>query len=111
MKGRKYMNQKTINVILKAIDEDKDVLCFQLSDEQSVDINLNSKTSQSDIKHLFTKLLNIAITEEVSFDLKIEEGYTKEIYKDVCQEYISDITKELEICASQIRQEMHPEIC
>lgn len=103
------MNQKTIDVTLKAVDEDKDILSFQLTDEDVVEINLNSKTCQADIKHLFTNLLNLSISEDLSFNLLFQDGYSKDIYKDVCSEYISDISKELEFCATQIRQEMQPQ--
>lgn len=100
------MNQKAIDVILKSVDLDKDVLCFKISDEKEIEINLNSKTCQVEIKQLFSELLSLSIDEEISLVLKIEDGYSKDIYKDVCTEYISDIAKELSICAKQIRQEM-----
>lgn len=100
------MNQKTIDVILLENDEGKDTLRFVIDEEQCLDINLNSETCQAEIKIVFEKILGISTTEDIQFDYSVKDGYTKQLYIDVCAEYIKEIQREINNSISQIRAEL-----
>ncbi len=101
------MNPRIIKVILKAID-DIDVLVFQLNEDEPDEyvVNLNSTDSQGSLKHVFSALLNILIEEEIKLELEIADGYKKGLYKDVCNEYITDLNRELIQVKSTILNEL-----
>ena len=98
------MNQRTIDVLLTTLGEDRDVLRFNYEEDSFIDIDLDSATCQSEIKKLFSEILKIAISEDVEFKLEIEEGFPRELYKDVCVEYINDISRELKSSTLAIRK-------
>ena len=50
------------------------------------------------------KQTQIAITEDVKFQFTSEEGFPRELYKDVCEAYIKDIERELASSTELIRQ-------
>lgn len=100
------MSQRTIKVLLTEVNEITDVLRFYINDEMNIDINLNSDACQSDIKSLFSGLLKMAIVDDITFELTIDDGYSKELYKDVCREYIKDIERELESSSAYIKTEL-----
>ena len=74
-----------------------DVLIFNLDDNspEKYYINLNNHDSQTQIKEVFAKLLEMLLESDLSLELRIAEGYSKGLYKDVCKEYISDLNKEI----------------
>lgn len=98
------MNQRIIDVFLTTLGKDQDVLRFIFSKDYYVDIDLDSATCKADIKKLFSELLQIAITEDVKFQFTSEEGFPRELYKDVCEAYIKDIERELASSTELIRQ-------
>lgn len=97
------MNQKIIKVALTVMS-DADVLVFNLDEENPNEyiVNLNSPSGQGEIKHVFSKLLNILVDEDVNLELEIDKDYKKGLYKDVCAEYIADLNHEL----SQVKNEI-----
>ena len=101
------MSQRIIDVTL-TVSADVDVLVFGLDDEQSdaYTVNLNSATSQNELKVVFSKLLQLLLEEDIVLRLVIAEGYGKGLYKDVCREYIDDLNREL----SQVKESMKKEI-
>lgn len=107
MKGKVYMNPKIIKVALTVIS-DVDVLIFRLDEEnpEGYIVDLNSSSSQSSLKHIFSKLLNILIDEDVKLELEIDKDYKKGLYKDVCMEYIADLNQEL----TQVKESMLKEL-
>ena len=91
------MSLETIKVELTVIGE-MDVLIFHLDSEKIPDgfsVNLNTASSQSELKAVFSKLLEMMIESEISLELIIAEGYSKGLYKDVCAEYIQDLNREI----------------
>lgn len=93
----KQVEKKIINVYLK-VNGDIDLLVFDL-DQDGLDkyiVNLNSSSSQEEIKNVFSKLLELLIENDIQLILKIENGYSKGLYKDVCDEYIKELNRELE---------------
>lgn len=92
----KQAETRTIDVLLTVLGE-ADVLIFRLDNEypEKYAINLNSPTSQSEVKEVFSKLLELLIVNDITLDLKFGEGYSKGLYKDVCQEYINDLNREI----------------
>lgn len=101
------MNQRIIDVILTA-SADVDVLVFVLDDENpdAYIVNLNSATSQNELKNVFSKLLQILLEEDVALRLLIADGYGKGLYKDVCREYIDDLNRELVQVKEIIQKEL-----
>lgn len=97
------MNQMEIKVQLTVIGEE-DVLIF-LIDEENPDkytISLNSPNNQTDIKKVFSKLLEMLFDNEIKLQLQIADGYSKGLYKDVCEEYISELQKEISDVKEQL---------
>lgn len=100
------MNQRTIKVLLSEEDVNTDILRFFITEESFIDINLNSDTCQTEIKSLFSELIRIAKQNDIAFELCIQDGYSKDLYKDVCSEYIKEIKRELEATSMVIRNEL-----
>jgi hypothetical protein len=92
------MKQEKINVLLKNID-DHDLLVFEISSgdkSKDLSINLNSDNCQSEIKKVFSSLLEKMINSEIQLELKIDPQYSKGLYIDVCKEYITNLNREIE---------------
>ena len=101
------MSLETIKVELTAIGE-MDVLVFHLDSERIPDglsVNLNTASSQSELKSVFSKLLEMMIESEVSLELLIAEGYSKGLYRDVCTEYIQDLNREIRQVYTKLHEE------
>lgn len=101
------MNQIAIDVELTVLGE-TDVLLFHI-DEDNPDkycINLNSASSQSELKDIFSKLLEMLIENDIYLSFIIADGYSKGLYKDVCAEYIDELNKEIIQVADSIRKEL-----
>ena len=101
------MSQIMVDVQLKEIDE-KDVLVFILDKEnpEKYIVNLNSATSQLELKEVFAALLELVMKENVALQLTIEDGYSKGLYKEVCEEYIRDLNKEIGEVKQNITKQM-----
>lgn len=101
------MNQKQIEVLLTVVGE-SDVLNFRLDQEKPDEyvVNLNSDTSQSELKKVFSKLLELIIENDIKLVLKIAEGYSKVLYMDVCTVYIDDLNREISSVAESVRKEV-----
>lgn len=92
----KQVEKKTVDVVLTVLGE-TDVLIFRLDNEQPEKyvVNLNSGSSQAEIKDVFSRLLEMLITDDIVLELQFSEGYSKGLYKDVCTEYINDLNREI----------------
>lgn len=101
------MNQNQIEVLLTVVGE-SDVLNFILDQEKPDEyvVNLNSDTSQSELKKVFSKLLELIIENDVKLVLKIAEGYSKVLYMDVCTVYIDDLNHEISSVAESVRKDV-----
>ena len=103
MKGRVFMSQRVIDVTLTVLS-DVDVLVFGLDDKKHT-VNLNSATSQNELKNVFSRLLQLLLQEDITLNLVIDKDYGKGLYKDVCREYINDLNRELtQVKASLIKE-------
>lgn len=107
MKGRIYMSPRVIDVEL-TVSGEADILLFHLDSEspEKYSVNLNSSSSQIELKEIFSKLLDLLISEDLELELKIADGYTKGLYKDVCSEYISDLNREILQVKARITREL-----
>lgn len=106
MKGRVSMSL-IIDVTLTT-SEDDDVLVFGF-DNSCLDayvVNLNSTSSQTELKKVFSKLLRMLLENDLTLNFVIADGYSKGLYKDVCKEYIEDLNREIK----QIKEAMQKEI-
>lgn len=88
---------KEIDVLLTVIG-DSDVLIFNLDTEapDKYVIDLNDSAGQVKIKEVFSKLLEMLLDEKLTLRLRIDEGYSKGLYKDVCLEYIKELNTEID---------------
>lgn len=98
------MSQRTIDVILTTLGEDRDVLRFIITEDSAIDIDLDSSVCQTEIKRLFSEILKLAVNEDIDFRFSTEDNFPRELYKDVCKEYIKDITRELQTSTVAIRK-------
>lgn len=101
------MNQKQIEVLLSVIGEN-DVLNFILDEDKPEEyiVNLNSDTSQAELKRVFSKLLKLMIENDIQLELKIAEGYSRVLYKEVCTEYIDNLNREISSVAESVRKDI-----
>jgi len=104
-RGEIFMNQETINVKLLATDVDTDVLRFHI-DNDAQDVNLNSATCQNALKNIFSKLLKKLISSNISLSFTVSSDYTRVMYKEVCEEFIKDLEREL----SEVKEELLTEL-
>ena len=105
MKGRISMNQITLEVELIAESTDDDILLFKFEDGDCR-VNLNTDSCQVELKEVFSRLIKLSIENEITLSLRIQDGYSRGLYKDVCTEYISELQRELNNVRENIRREM-----
>ena len=98
------MNPRTIDVLLTTQGEDRDILRFTFKEETYIDIDLNSATCQSEIKKLFAELLKVASVDDIELTFSCEKDFPRGLYKEVCEEYIKDISRELKTSTLALRQ-------
>lgn len=99
------MNQKTIEVVLLAVDEDTDLLQFKF-EENPLDVNLNSPLCQNELKGVFVRLLQMLIENDVHIEFNHADDYGRGMYIEVCEEYIKDLNREL----ASTKEKIHKEI-
>lgn len=105
MRGRIFMNQIMLDVKLFASGKDDDILSFDFENNECR-VNLNSDSCQSELKKVFSELVMLLLHNDITLNLKIEKGYNRGLYKDVCSEYIKDLQRELEEVKDKIRSEL-----
>ena len=86
------MNQDNIIEVELKKEDEVDMLEFKF--DNPVKINLNASNNK-DLKGVFEVLLKELINKKFSLELKIQEGYKTELYKDVCNEYINALNEEI----------------
>lgn len=104
MKEGIFMNQEIIKATLLEQD-DIDVLRFEI-DEEELDINLNSPECQNSLKRLFTLILEETLYRNIVIELEIQDGYSRGMYVEVCEEYIKDLNRELGEVTEIIKKEI-----
>ena len=75
-------------------------------DDGECRVNLNMDSCQAELKDTFSKLIKLSLENDVTLKLKIEEGYGRGLYKDVCTEYINELQRELNNVKERIRREL-----
>lgn len=100
------MNRKQINATLYD-ENDVDYLCFEISDECKISVNLNSSESQKELKKVFSNLLSILINNDIDIVFKKSDDYARHMYIDVCEEYIKDLNRELSSVGRLMRKELN----
>lgn len=98
------MSQKTVNVLLCSPNETEDILKFSFSDDTSYEVNLNSQECQNELKTIFSMVLQQLIENDLIFELSFEEGYSRKMYIEVCQEYIKDLNREIDSIKDKFRE-------
>ena len=101
------MTPETIEVWLKAQDSETDILEFHL--EHNLVVNLNSPNCQTELKTVFSALLRKMLINDIILELKVEDGFNRIMYVEVCKEYIGDLNRELIQVASELRSELKRE--
>ena len=95
MKGVIYMMQETGEIIVNLKNEqENDYLIFNF--ENPIRLNLNT-CSNENLKQVFCEVLKMIVDgNRKKFKLDIDQGYTKELFKDVFKEYIKIINEEID---------------
>ncbi len=103
MKEKKSTNQEIVEVRLLD-DEGTDTLLFNFPDNgKSISVNLNSTSGQKDLKKVFETVLKELSSKDIKLALEIDEHYKKGLYKEVCEEYIADLNKEIKNVREEIK--------
>ena len=96
MRGKISMSQRTIKVDLLEIDERTDVLRFNF-ENNPLDVNLNVSTCQNELKKVFVQLLHELLMQDyIILEFNCDEKYKRGMYKEVCEEYIKDLNREIQ---------------
>ena len=106
MKEKTSMNQKRISVMLKALDENTDVLDFSFENE-NITVNLNSEECQQSLKKVFVGLLQELVSYDVELVFSSDDGYNRHFYMEACEEYIKDLNRELNSIKTSFREEIN----
>lgn len=96
------------DVILEERDT-KDVLVFQVDQESYPEgfvVNLNEPNGQNDFMDVFAVILKLLEKEEIEFRLKVADGYSRVLFKDVCKEYIESLNTEIKSMHVKIHEEL-----
>ena len=104
MREEIFMNQKIIEVLL-TVNNEEDLLVFKVNDK-NMTVNLNSPTCQGELKNLFSNLLGLLIKDDIELVLAIDDDYSRQMYIEVCEEYIKDLNRELNECKSELRRQV-----
>lgn len=99
------MNQEIIEVLLTSEDADTDALIFKIDGNQLM-VNLNSPDCQSAFKNIFAELLRKLVKDDIVLELNIDEGFNRMLYKEVYEEYIKDLNRELNECKDDLRKQL-----
>lgn len=91
------MSQMEIEVLLTVRGE-QDVLEFRMNPDSDEDyyLDLNSESNQDCLKMVFSKLLELSLENDIKLVYKVEDGYSKGLYKEVCNEYVKDLNREID---------------
>ena len=102
MNEKTSMNQEIVNVTLYD-NNGIDTLLFEIPEEEGIAVNLNETSGQKDLKNVFEKVLKRLSLNDLELKLSIDETYKKGLYKEVCEEYISDLNNEIRVVRSEIK--------
>ena len=91
-----YIKELTVDGLLNPV--------FDKETEECYFINLNSDSNQDKIKDIFTKLLSLLSNDDVVLNYKVENGYSKVLFKEVCEEYIKDLNQELKSVREELKR-------
>lgn len=86
------MNQDKIVVELRKENND-DILEFQFKNKLVINF---IKSDNNDIKEIFKTILEELTKNIFSFELKIDENYDVDLYKEVATTYIAELNEEIE---------------
>lgn len=100
---------KSVVINVELLDKDgKDILHFDLVSEshpQGIDVNLNAEDGQNQLVTVFSCLLQKLLMNKVFLQLKINSGYGRMLFRDVCTEYIKNLNSELDSVYEQMISE------
>ena len=104
------MDPVVINVELKEINE-KDYLIFSLPPKDNptakeISVDLTSEDGQKDLVRVFSALLEKMLGSSIRLELSYEEGYSKALFKEVCQEYIDRLNSEIQKVYEDIKEKI-----
>ena len=94
------------NKIVKLKEKDGfDVLEFNINDTETLEININSN-DQSNLRKLFYQIITESMKSEFGLELKVEDGYKKQLYIDVATEYVKQLNTELKKIIEEIPEDL-----
>ncbi|MGN1278985.1 MAG: hypothetical protein ACI4UG_05915 [Candidatus Onthovivens sp.] len=91
-------------VLLKE-ENKKDVLEFKITQNLTMQIDLNSK-DQTYLRELFYHIISQAFVEDFEFSLSVEQNYKKNLYIEISQEYIKQLNLELKKIIQDIPEKL-----
>lgn len=92
------INQEVISAKLSKEGE-KDVMIFGLYSDRhpnGIAVDLNSEQGQLDLKVVFSALLEKMCNTKIVLKYSVEEGYSVNLFKEVCKDYIEALNKEID---------------
>ena len=94
---------QTIDVEL-TVNGENDVLVFKIDDKNPdmYSVCLNNDSNPSELKKVFSKLLEILLVNDIKLNFIVSKGYSRGLYIDVCSEYINELNKEILSVKEQI---------
>lgn len=104
MRGNIFMNQVDLKVKLYADSNGNDILSFGFENGAG-EVYLNMDNCQSQMKDVYSKLIRFSIENDVSLKFETESSYKRALYKEVCEEYVKELQKELDTVIGRIRRE------
>lgn len=75
-------------------NEGKSYLQFCINNDCKPSIDLNSD-DQSKLKDVFYKIIELCLEEDFEFNLEIADGYDKNLYIEISEEYIKQLNAEI----------------
>jgi len=74
-------------------DSGEDILSFSLDPE--IHVRLTDVQGVNDLKDLFVEILSNLILGDVSVELQDSSEYENQMYKEICEEYIIELNKDI----------------
>lgn len=95
--------EKIIKVHLETRNK-MDVMVFNFEDEKLV--SMNDENCQTELKSVFSMLLKELLEQPIKLQYEEKSEFKKQLYIDVCAEYIKELNREINIVRRSIPEEL-----
>lgn len=90
------MKRITTTVLFADENKAEEVLRFCFPDGSAIDVSLTGLEGNSQLKTVFEAVLALQMEDEVSVDFVATEGYSNNMYIQVCKAYTQSLQRELD---------------